>query len=132
MTYCFARELTIKDKAAAQAELAATIVEKEDLKKQVDVRIAQLLKVKILHWHWQEGGSPAAETNTMRPAVCLLAAVVQPPVGCTPAGNQLYGFGLAFACSDCLVANDQAACLPCRRKTLPRTRWHCSTFCSRR
>lgn len=43
---CSARELTIKDKAAAQAELAATIVEKEDLKKQVNVRIAQLLKVR--------------------------------------------------------------------------------------
>jgi hypothetical protein len=39
------RELTTKDKVNAQAELAATIAEKEDLKKQVDVRIAQVLKV---------------------------------------------------------------------------------------
>ena len=40
------RELTTKDKVKAQAELAATIAEKEDLKKQVDVRIAQVLKVR--------------------------------------------------------------------------------------
>jgi hypothetical protein len=39
------RELTTKDKLNAQVELAATIAEKEDLKKQVDVRIAQVLKV---------------------------------------------------------------------------------------
>jgi hypothetical protein len=43
---CWAcRELTCKDKGTAQAELAATIKEKQGLRKQVDVRIADFLKV---------------------------------------------------------------------------------------
>jgi hypothetical protein len=41
------RELTIKDKVTAQGELAATVEQKEEVKKQVDVRIAELLKVSL-------------------------------------------------------------------------------------
>lgn len=39
------RELTLKDKVTAQAELAASIAEKQELRQQVDMRIAQVLKV---------------------------------------------------------------------------------------
>jgi hypothetical protein len=39
--------LTIKDKVTAQNELAATIEQKDELKKQVDVRIAEVLKVSL-------------------------------------------------------------------------------------
>lgn len=51
-----ARELTIKDKLKAQAELASTSAERDDLKKQVDVRIAQVLKV----CGWVEAQGPSA------------------------------------------------------------------------